>query len=86
MAARRMRLSSSGKPQGSMMSSGDAEAGGEPEEGAEILRNIGLEQGEAHGRSSTLVRVAKARDSCGTLSHDTVGRRSSACDQQSLET
>ena len=38
-----------------------AQAGGQADEGAEILRDIGLEQGKAHGACSTPVRAAKAR-------------------------
>ena len=37
------------KPQGSMISTGNAEAGGEPQHRAAVLRDIGLEQGEARG-------------------------------------
>ena len=38
-----------------------AEAGAQSYEGAEILRNIGLEQGEAHGSLSAFSRFAKGR-------------------------
>ena len=61
MPARRRRRSSNGKPQGSMMSTGTPRQAAEAQEGAGVLRNIGLEQGEAHGADSTARRVANRR-------------------------
>ncbi len=50
MPARFNRRSSSRKPQGSMMSTADAQTGGEAQERAGVLRDIGLVEGEAHRR------------------------------------
>src|SRR5438309_6514648 len=62
------------------------ETGGQSDEGTQVLRNVGLEEGEAHGVFYSCPRRGK-RPPCGTLSHNAGCPAATwACDQQSLET
>ena len=59
-----------------------AQAGGKPDEGAEILRDVGLEEGEAHGVSFYCGRPRResaCHRPCGALSQNAC--RELACDQ-----